>query len=97
MSRAVGPPLSADRRVFAAAINEALLSRNRATTTNLIPPGDLSRVVDAFGNCADNSRKIENLGIKIGWPKLELELRQKIAQRAAKGETPVCNCESAKD
>ena len=27
-------------------------------------------------------------GIKIGRPKLGLELRQKIAQRAAKGETP---------
>jgi DNA invertase Pin-like site-specific DNA recombinase len=27
-------------------------------------------------------------GIKVGRPKLGLELRQKIAQRAAKGETP---------
>ena len=27
-------------------------------------------------------------GIKIGRPRLEIELRQKIAQRAAKGETP---------
>jgi DNA-binding CsgD family transcriptional regulator len=27
-------------------------------------------------------------GIKIGRPKLGLELRQKIAQRAARGETP---------
>ena len=27
-------------------------------------------------------------GIKIGRPKLGIELRQKIAQRAAKGETP---------
>jgi DNA invertase Pin-like site-specific DNA recombinase len=27
-------------------------------------------------------------GIKIGRPKLAIEIRQKIAQRAAKGETP---------
>jgi len=27
-------------------------------------------------------------GIKVGRPKLGLELRQKIAQRAAEGETP---------
>ena len=27
-------------------------------------------------------------GIRIGRPKLDVELRQKIAQRAAKGETP---------
>jgi hypothetical protein len=28
------------------------------------------------------------MGIKVGRPKLGIELRQKIAQRAAKGETP---------